>query len=78
MNSLLRFALMISLVIIGKLNSTPTKSVSLSQNEEAQWIIPVYTTTVHKTSTHTASPLPAETGKFRSWRLMTDIPATDE
>ena len=70
---------MISLVVIGKLNTTSVDSVATAdQTNETQWIIPVHSTTLHKQSMNTASPLLSETGKFRSWRLLRDVAADNE
>ena len=74
MKSLLRFALMIALVIVGKLNTTSADSAKSDQTNEPLWIIPVHTATMHKATAEAAS----ETGKFRSWHLLRDASADSE
>ncbi|SET94495.1 hypothetical protein SAMN04487998_3291 [Hymenobacter actinosclerus] len=67
---------MISLVVVGKLNTTSVNS-QLAQTDEPQWIIPVHTA-VHRTPADATAPVPAETGKFRSWRLIHTVDASNE
>ncbi|WP_215137045.1 hypothetical protein [Hymenobacter sp. ISL-91] len=69
MKSLLRFVLMISLVVIGKLNTTPADS-QLTSNDEPLWIIPAHSTSLHKLSSDAETRLLSESGKFRSWQLL--------
>ncbi|RFP66103.1 hypothetical protein D0N36_05120 [Hymenobacter lapidiphilus] len=68
---------MISLVVIGKLNTTPADS-QLASNDEPLWIIPVHSATLQSMSADTETQLSSESGKFRSWRLLRNASAKSE
>ena len=76
MKSLLRFALMLSLIVVGKLNQQSTIPAVITRTSEPV-TIPTHQTSLFNNPAASQHQPALETGKFRSWRLVSAGPSTE-